>query len=703
MNDIRFSCPQCGQQLTVAASGANRTVACPQCGQAIIVPPLARLAKREPQKQRKWLQVATGIVVVALLATGLLTWQKHHPFATQTKSTHAKTSGSQEVSKPTWISQEVPKPDSDGWITLFDAGHLHGCDPMESCFRSGKVYIQNGSLWVDSTVVPFQLKGHEAALRVRAKKVSGGDFHINFGRDGAEFYGGNSFSITRHTDHTVRLQTGKSGAGFNDFLEMEFLSSGGKLMLVANKKTVVTAQDEESKDAQEIMVGAYRGISVFQHIEVKLSGVQTLFPEEKAAAAAISDEEFMQEAEKLKTVQNAPDRPVLEKQIADYRKQVKQYKTGSVIVGRIVLDGPGNPQEVIAQMEILPNGTFAGDVKDLNHPIGFRMHGYAPLDFDLAGKSGYLIDLGTIHLNRLPPEALASLTGRLALEDDTSTTAAQVGLTISEPQPNTPSDGYSGRSRWPAPISARVEANGNFRAGGFSPTSYDCVIQARGYIQQILNVDFSTNRAVDLGLVKLERPRDVGISYLVADKPPFDLTQEKRATIPGGDHLKTSPHPYAWDLNFNQAGGKIYFGTSYGPARLSDLGEGDLRDYVTTAEAPNSFHSMEAQIGHVYLLKQGFLNHWVLFKVESIGADTSPQAVAQAKVTERKKMSAEAALKSNQDEAAKGDAYGMMRMGERYRDGDGVEKDLAKAKEYLQKAADAGSPIAAEELSKLKQ
>jgi TPR repeat protein len=32
-----------------------------------------------------------------------------------------------------------------------------------------------------------------------------------------------------------------------------------------------------------------------------------------------------------------------------------------------------------------------------------------------------------------------------------------------------------------------------------------------------------------------------------------------------------------------------------------------------------------------------------------------------------------------------------------------VEKDLTKAKEYLQKAADAGSPTAAEELSKLNQ
>ena len=60
-------------------------------------------------------------------------------------------------------------------------------------------------------------------------------------------------------------------------------------------------------------------------------------------------------------------------------------------------------------------------------------------------------------------------------------------------------------------------------------------------------------------------------------------------------------------------------------------------------------------------------------------------------------------LKSNQEDADKGDEYGLLRMGERYRDGDGVEKDLAKAKDYLTKAAAAGSQTAADALSKLNQ
>lgn len=80
------------------------------------------------------------------------------------------------------------------------------------------------------------------------------------------------------------------------------------------------------------------------------------------------------------------------------------------------------------------------------------------------------------------------------------------------------------------------------------------------------------------------------------------------------------------------------------------------------------------------------------------------QKAAEAKREAEKakaKEAAENALKMNLDLAAKGDAYGLLRMGERYRDGDGVEKDLAKAKDYLQKAAEKGSPTAADELKKL--
>lgn len=93
----------------------------------------------------------------------------------------------------------------------------------------------------------------------------------------------------------------------------------------------------------------------------------------------------------------------------------------------------------------------------------------------------------------------------------------------------------------------------------------------------------------------------------------------------------------------------------------------------------------------------------------SIYTPTAEEIAAAAKVAaaERKAEKAkedtakQKALKANQQAADEGDAYGLMRMGERYRDGDGVDKDLIKARVYLQRAVDAGSPTAVDDLKKL--
>jgi hypothetical protein len=85
--------------------------------------------------------------------------------------------------------------------------------------------------------------------------------------------------------------------------------------------------------------------------------------------------------------------------------------------------------------------------------------------------------------------------------------------------------------------------------------------------------------------------------------------------------------------------------------------------------------------------------------------DAMRKAALAKKEAEQKKAAAaeDKALKMNQELADKGDAYGLLRMGERYRDGEGVEKDLARARAYFQKAVDAGSPTAADDLKKLSQ
>jgi len=78
-------------------------------------------------------------------------------------------------------------------------------------------------------------------------------------------------------------------------------------------------------------------------------------------------------------------------------------------------------------------------------------------------------------------------------------------------------------------------------------------------------------------------------------------------------------------------------------------------------------------------------------------------AAAKQKLEAQKQAVQHRVLMSNWILAYLGDPYGLRRMGERYQDGDGVPKDLAKARDYLSQAATAGDPSAADELLRLGQ
>jgi len=86
---------------------------------------------------------------------------------------------------------------------------------------------------------------------------------------------------------------------------------------------------------------------------------------------------------------------------------------------------------------------------------------------------------------------------------------------------------------------------------------------------------------------------------------------------------------------------------------------------------------------------------------EQIKAAEEASRIRKAAAEKARKASSEKTLKWNQEQADGGDAYGQLRMGERYRDGDGVEKDLDKARAYFEKAAAQGNKTAQEDLDEL--
>lgn len=83
---------------------------------------------------------------------------------------------------------------------------------------------------------------------------------------------------------------------------------------------------------------------------------------------------------------------------------------------------------------------------------------------------------------------------------------------------------------------------------------------------------------------------------------------------------------------------------------------------------------------------------------------TPEQVAAQkSKTTAVNDRAAAAALKSNQDAAARGDEYGQLRMGQRYLAGEGVARDAAQARKYFILAASQGNTSASNALQRLNE
>jgi len=93
------------------------------------------------------------------------------------------------------------------------------------------------------------------------------------------------------------------------------------------------------------------------------------------------------------------------------------------------------------------------------------------------------------------------------------------------------------------------------------------------------------------------------------------------------------------------------------------------------------------------------VNEDYLAKVQEVPAILAK--IAKTKQDEKKRLVQDRVLKFNQDAADRGDAYGLLRMGERYRDAEGVPKDLTKSRAYFTKAIAAGSTSADAELKAL--
>jgi len=249
-------------------------------------------------------------------------------------------------------------------------------------------------------------------------------------------------------------------------------------------------------------------ILFFSFITIRLS-ISCSHAEEKQPAAQAKDlplsPAVVKRIEDLKTAGKKDLAEKLSREIQEAWETTRQYQEGHVIVGQVKLtDEKKDVRLVDAQMEILDDGLFAGEVKDLERPVGFALQGYLPVELQLKGKSGEIVDVGEIILQPITQKDSAGVSAKILLESG-SPTNAKVKLYAGQGAVNTPHNGTSPRGSpgWEAPAELTPQETGVVSGSNLSPGNYYVVISAPGHVEQSRRIELTSGKTFDLGQISL--------------------------------------------------------------------------------------------------------------------------------------------------------------------------------------------------------
>jgi thiol-disulfide isomerase/thioredoxin len=271
------------------------------------------------------------------------------------------------------------------------------------------------------------------------------------------------------------------------------------------------AKSSEGEKLVEVFKGSDRASfsKVMNELQGKLSKGGAV-AEELARDLLELPAEFVSDDVTLKLLRTIADngKPVVAAElllrIVQSRSTVKALKRGNVVVGQlIVADGVCDPELVMAQMPILTDGYFAGEIGDVKRPLCFRAHGYQNLDVPLEGKNGDVFCVGKVTLKPLTDEQKASLKGKVTLDAAKSSGSAVLTINMNVGPVNTPHNGYSPRRRWPEAITVPVSENGEFSISGLSPSGYFVQVTAKDHVQYRNTVKFNPGEQLDVGTYRL--------------------------------------------------------------------------------------------------------------------------------------------------------------------------------------------------------
>jgi len=195
----------------------------------------------------------------------------------------------------------------------------------------------------------------------------------------------------------------------------------------------------------------------------------------------------------------------LEEKISKAWETTKRFPGSRVVVGQVKLaDNRKDVRLVDAQVEILEEGFFAGEVRDLQSPIGFALQGYLPDQIQPVEKKGEVVDVGEITLQPLSPLDGASLTLKVEGNED-SRSYTSIKIFVEEGPINTPHNGTSPRGSpgWEPPVEMSLNDKGEASRSGLSPGGYYMSITSPKTVEFQKRFVLTRGTNLDLGVIRL--------------------------------------------------------------------------------------------------------------------------------------------------------------------------------------------------------
>jgi hypothetical protein len=328
------------------------------------------------------------------------------------------------------------------------------------------------------------------------------------------------------------------------------------------------------------------------------------------------------------------------KQIESDKQIVKGHhetirQSSTVIVGRIALPeiSPKQSPRIAAQMRFFSENYFSAHVQ-VGRPVGFRLHGFQPLDYVPKGSEGEVEFVGDLKMIKTRANQQSTVSGKLISGDGKGRLPSDVKVGVYTVADNINWSNNSGGDQGGGDgitLTGDDVSSASFRIKGLSPITYGFFASCRGYssVRRTLRIEPSKN--LDLGGIRLFQSRIFTVDAITCLGNQIQDQSVETSVM----HFS---QPF-WPLNGFIPGRSTKFGLSqhgsnatlifnYGSPRIVSLGDGSPDDFkklslerIKGLISPRTVRELQLVENRVYVFHDRSTDPskdlWVIFRVRS--------------------------------------------------------------------------------------